>query len=382
MNCAIAIDIFYTIKDCIPLIASFINDRGTFRSFCLTCKQFNKVASAQRYRFYNDLILLLQNYPGECYDWNKLSANPCIPFSFIVEHPYYPWTRFVSANINVRIEDIIKYPTLILIQLKYIRTVMSIGEIEPIDDIYEHEWDFDMLSLNPNMSPRVYARYPHMPWNRRALNANQSWRIYDLIAAGIFSHRDYSHNPNLRVTDLLANPGADWDWIAASQNPGIPASALFATLGQLPFALSFICKNPAVSLDDVIGHLCAQLGHAMGRFPTNEEKRRTALGYGFLDGKFVFGFCLQQFIDNPSTDLAIIRKYDYLRWKTADLCRIAPYSYVKEYISDINYRIASENPTIRFEDIIEIADWDFIALSGNTFGRVEISRELIYNYTL
>lgn len=192
-------------------------------------------------------IVLTHRSLFRSYDcWERLSCNPCISFTFILNHLDWPWS----------IECLVTHPHLNLYHLEQ----LSNHYVFPT-----HIWD--IISRHKQLSIDWIHRYPNKPWSYYWLTRRNDFQIKWLeclwasnplhttndklkwrgvIAENLSTHPNLdlswlqkfpdlpwkwdviSKSPNLRVEWIQAFPTANWDWSLVGESQHLTLSWLQA----------------------------------------------------------------------------------------------------------------------------------------------------------
>lgn len=109
----------------------------------------------------------------------------------------------------------------------------------------DKEWNFEMLSYNPNVSMKNIADHPNKNWDFRIL----------------------SHHSNITVKDVAKHPNLPWLWdhLTTSQfitlqdildHSDLPSESLDSNSARicLPWEYDCVCANPNIEFEDIAKH--------------------------------------------------------------------------------------------------------------------------------
>lgn len=270
--------------------------------------------------------------------WYYISGNPSITIEFIEKYKDYVYWDYVSENKNIKLEDIISHPEL--------------------------PWDYDGLSINPNMRMSYVLNNLNKDWDWYYLAKNSGILIEDF-----FEHQelpwtfeDLSENPNLRVKHLLHYRKKKWNWNEVTKNSGITFEDII-NYPKLKWNFEAFCHNDNFSYKNVIEHPeLFSKDHMTNDYTSPVDELFQATGEinceDFIENK---NLTLQFIIDHPSDewDWELISSHSNITQNDIESHPELPWDYTQ----------ISANPNITFEFIRKHIDknWDFGNISYNEF---------------
>lgn len=153
---------------------------------------------------------LITLYPSAPWDWNALSANPCISFQFMLEHPAFPWNpKYVSRNTNVYEMDIREH--------------------------LDYQWDYESLCMNSNLSMQFFNEFIIKPDEVRQID----WH-------------HLSSNSCISISDIKQHPQYNWDDRYLSANPNITSNFILNEGRDRKWFVPFVCANTGINERDIL----------------------------------------------------------------------------------------------------------------------------------
>ena len=96
--------------------------------------------------------------------------------------------------------------------------------LEIILDNPDLPWHYDRASANPNITLEDMKNNPNIPWDfsgKVACNPNITWEIVKNNPQIEWSYQLLSKNPNITIDIILDNPDKNWNYYYVSRNPNI-----------------------------------------------------------------------------------------------------------------------------------------------------------------
>ena len=216
----------------------------------------------------NDLLVLLEMYPNEEWDFEALSYNPNITWEFIRDHPQMKWDyNLLSRNPNITWEIIKDNPHPPCGEWNYIVALANPTLVtckENINDyIFKHiSTNFSessscfayvglYLSQNPNVDWDYVLCNPRIEWyyHYLAKNAKFTWNI--VKSNPIFWKYDsLNTNPNITWEIIKDNPQIKWQYYIFSSNPNITLSVIKAN-PHAKWDDYWLLRNPSLSWEEL-----------------------------------------------------------------------------------------------------------------------------------
>ena len=108
-----------------------------------------------------------------------------------------------------------------MIQIKhYLKDEYSNKFFKLILDNPDKNWDWNIISRNPNITIKIILNNPNENWDWNYIsqnpnitmkfildNPNKNWNWFCI-----------SYGPNITIKNILDNPDKNWDWYGISQN--------------------------------------------------------------------------------------------------------------------------------------------------------------------
>jgi hypothetical protein len=180
----------------------------------------------------NVLIQLLNKYPNESWNWNKLSNNPNITIDYIKYHMDKTWNlEDLSCNPNITMKDMLLNCNTDLLR-------------------------FSELMCNPNMNMHT------VDWNKdqyqnyiAILSSSASITMKDIINNPInWDYREISFNPNLTQEYIEKNINKSWNWAGMSKNPCINMKFV-KKHDDKSWNWDALAYNSSITMDDIINNI-------------------------------------------------------------------------------------------------------------------------------
>lgn len=200
----------------------------------------------------NELIKILEAFPGKDWDWEELSGNPNITESYIKKNLDRPWdweelaynpnihTRFIieyggkyrfnhaiTANPNITLVDALKFP----IKLVYWQHLLKNPNV-PLDHIEQvllekngdgsliRPWWWRYATYHPKITLEFIRKHMDKQLDLKYLSG-VFWNILPIVKE--FSHKMWewdvlSYNPFLTVEFIKEFPTKPWSFDSLSEN--------------------------------------------------------------------------------------------------------------------------------------------------------------------
>jgi len=179
-------------------------------------------------------------YPEKLWDYDRIASNPNTTREYILEH-YLEAAKLnkeiklghflmiqLSKNMNITIEDVLKYPDLpwcpeFLITNKN----FTLGDMFVLleSSTILSDWTSDEIvyrySSNPGLTLEVVKAYGEEAWNWYYVTQHP-WVTESMLKGKHYpwSEEGFLCNPNLTMDFMLNTPNIAWHWVILS-NPGI-----------------------------------------------------------------------------------------------------------------------------------------------------------------
>jgi hypothetical protein len=174
----------------------------------------------------NHLLILLELYPNENWNYNALSENPNITWDFIKANLDKPWNFEQLSRTQCITWEIVQQNPNILWSYYYLsqnpNITWDIVKLHPTRD-----WDSISLTINPNINWNIIKANP----NHTFLGKNNKWNwgfmtlsskiTLDIIKQNPnipWNSRFITGNPNITWDEIQQNPDIEWDYNDLSRN--------------------------------------------------------------------------------------------------------------------------------------------------------------------
>ena len=109
-------------------------------------------------------------------------------------------------------------------------------------------WNFEILSKNPNLTFNIIKLYPDMNWDfdELSLHTNIDWNIVKLLSHKKWNWSKLSKHPNLSFDFVKDNKDFNWDFWMLSHHPNLRYN-IVAELKEKPWNMGFINDNPYIN---------------------------------------------------------------------------------------------------------------------------------------
>ena len=195
------------------------------------------------------------------WSFKHLSCNPNITYQNLQQYPTLNWSyKYFSKNPNLTFDIVLNDLRLasntLYDNFKSLYPNLSTDKLwEKLKEVSNFKnWDFDFLSLNPNIKFADIIQYRYFNWNWRYVssrddldfnfvfdNINLSWDWYQL-----------SGNKNLTLEILDKNIDLNWDWEMVSVNPKLT----FTNPEKYPMIdFYYLSQNVNLTFDVVLNNL-------------------------------------------------------------------------------------------------------------------------------
>jgi hypothetical protein len=236
------------------------------------------------YKFPCDLTVdMLVEYKDIGWNWKFVTSHPNITFDDIMQHPELPWddvlynktvpVDYVLQNLDtidkedddlpflwdtllengkITLEKYLKDgPKKSVKRGGYIKTI----SIKDIEDNNHIDWDWQFISMNPNLTIETILKYPSKKWYWTEVSANKGITMED-----INNHLDLSwswssvsRNPNLTIDMVISHLDKGWDWHWITKNRAITLE-MITKHPELPFLYNSINENPNLTPEFILAH--------------------------------------------------------------------------------------------------------------------------------
>ena len=79
-------------EDCVIIILNYTNTYNEYKNLSLVCWKFYGFFRNSKWdKYRNQLLLLLEKFPDNRWNWGCLATNPNLTIKFIEEHLNYKW---------------------------------------------------------------------------------------------------------------------------------------------------------------------------------------------------------------------------------------------------------------------------------------------------
>jgi hypothetical protein len=243
--------------------------------------------------------------PTKEWSWEYISANPNIRWDDIIRNPNLPWKYdFLSRNPNITVNI--------------------------INSNIHLPWSFEQLSKNPNITLDFVKKYPNIPWCYQKIIKNKSVTYADIENNINFfmnkidmdeEHLYYSlisKNQNISLSNVLSNPNKKWNYKYLSKHINLTWDTINTSKDWSYYYLS---RNPNLLSPDMKDII-------------------------MLD-KYMEGY-----LQNPNLGIVIFSIDNLIK---------------NNNFSDLYFSYISKNPLLKFEDVEKHKEkpWDYNNLSKN-----------------
>jgi len=294
------------------------------------------------------------NTPHLKWSFKHLSCNPNITYQNLQQYPTLDWSyKYFSKNPNLTFDIVLNDLRLASDTLYY-----NFKKLYPdlsTDKLWEKlkensnfkNWNFDFLSLNPNIKFADIIQYRYFNWNWRYVsgrddldfnfvfdNLNLNWDWYQL-----------SGNKNLTLEILDKN--IDWDWEMVSANPKLT----FTNLNKYP-KIDYLSQNPNLTFDVVLNNLYNDLNWDVDKLSSHPN----------LSFDFVFNH-----IDIIEWNWYLLSRHKNLSFDIIQDYFNLNYSDHINSVHKWDMKGLSENPNLTIDFIIRnhTEHWDWKEISRN-----------------
>jgi hypothetical protein len=242
------------------------------------------------------------------WNWYHISANPNIRWEDVIQNPNLPWKfEYLSRNPNITWE------------------IIKANKQNSLNN-----WNYDQLSKNPNITLQFIMEHQEIPWLYVNVLKNKSVTYMDIVnnieffKTKLISNEDnlyfyyISKNPNITLSNVNNNPNKKWNYKFLSKHINITWETLDT---EKNWSYYYLSRNPNMLTDSM--------------------KDITMLN------KYMEGY-----LQNPNL-LLIVFSID-------SLIKI-------NKLNDIEISYLSKNPSLTFADVEKNKEkaWDYINLSKN-----------------
>jgi hypothetical protein len=223
-------------------------------------------------------IDMLVKYEDFRWNWPLVTCHPNITFEDIIQNPELPWVDIICnkttpvdyilkeldkmdpVDVDIDVWNILLKNRKISLE-KYLKETGKGGgniktiRMEDIENI-PHEWDWDMISINPNLTMEMILKHKDKNWYWNFVSMNKG-----ITMQNIKDHIDFpwnwiyvSLNPNLTIEMIDEFPDKPWDVISIVRNRNLTPEMLLSSK-TIKFNFSQISYNPNLTSDFVLQHL-------------------------------------------------------------------------------------------------------------------------------
>ncbi len=189
----------------------------------------------------NHLHILLRKFPNEAWSHSRMSSNPNLRFSFVLQNLNKMWS-FGSLSTYSKLEDIINNPTLPWEDFVYgnenvtwevlaplARGIQSRND--PFSNAVRYRINWYQVSVNESITWDIVKENPEFPWvySQLSRNGNITWEIIVNNPKHPWNAQWISYNPNITWKIVKENPERFWDYNFLSCNSNITLQEIFST---------------------------------------------------------------------------------------------------------------------------------------------------------
>ena len=171
---------------------------------------------------------IIKAHPDKPWNYKNVSRNPNITWDIVVSNPDEPWDyEYLSLNPNITMEIVLANPDKEFV-LNFIGDYQEPTEDHPetylemtVEMIQTNTYNFELLSLNPNIPWEIVRATSDRPWNYEllCLNPNITPRIVENNPDKPWDYSILSENLNTTWEFVKANQDANWDYNNLQLNP-------------------------------------------------------------------------------------------------------------------------------------------------------------------
>ena len=195
-------------------------------------------------------------YDREPDDWDCffLSLNPNITWDIVQSNPNKSWNyAMLSKNPNITWNNGVN-----LVQSNPHpvpeRTALAGGTSSLYGPACGNgkDWDYNMLSKNPNITWDIVKENPDRAWDYDELSRHHTitWNIVLSNPNKPWNYVYLSSNPNITLDIVKENPGIDWDYSWLSLNPNITMDIVKENPG-IDWNYNWLSKNQNITWEIV-----------------------------------------------------------------------------------------------------------------------------------
>ena len=290
--------------------------------------------------------------------WNWFSLSQRIPMDMIIQHPDLPWDGdgICMNPTQQKYMKLMKVDSPITIQ--QINLLCQYTDIDIWDYIQEYQspdwnqfhvsirpeitweriqsnnsiWDWDGVSMNPNITIDLILEFPDKPWN---------WNYL-------------SHRMSVEVIQMY--PDLPWDWGILSNHMVIPDTKLLHTYPDKPWDWGILCLHPSITpliieqFPDKPWDWYILSSHPNMNWDQFSKISDELLNWNQLSVRMSFDI-IQTFPDKP--------------WSWSHLCKnpTIPIEWFFQHENKINWTQLSQNPQFDMEWLTYHKPWDIYAFS-------------------
>lgn len=138
-------------------------------------------------------------------DWDAVTENDSITEDDIRNNPDLPWSRFWKNTQSMQIERALEINSdeLSIFSMYMSRDNMNI--IENVKRMPDFPWNWECISINPNITEEFVVEYKGCPWNFDSLSSNKAISI-EFILKTMDDYpwsKSMASNPNLNKDNLF-----------------------------------------------------------------------------------------------------------------------------------------------------------------------------------
>lgn len=228
------------------IIANYISDGLTWKSFIFTCSQFNYFnTDAKVDMFSNHLATLVHLYPNKRWNMHRISSDPRIDTNFVINHPSFIWNyKSLASNKSVELDKLIKDTS--MLSLDYLSRSVNLKWciVVSMTDCW---WNWDVLLQNNNISASNILSLPRWREFYVYVASKTDFTVDMLFAYPSKYHKimlDHgSSSPMITYNDVLKYPQLPWCWVGLTMNKNITWDEIEVNLPNIMQNISWSCLS-------------------------------------------------------------------------------------------------------------------------------------------
>jgi hypothetical protein len=236
----------------------------------------------------------------------------------------------------------------------------------------DEEWDFTVLSTNPNITIEFMDSTPQFPWEYESYCANLNFTSRD------FNHPKFkcnwsmlSRNQGIQLRNITHHHELPWDFDAISMRTDLTMEFIELHItkkwnwahvsANLALTMTFVLRHPEIKW-----HWDSVFRHAQYEITQIDEFIKSHKLDEFEHSVYWMGLSM-----NPHTTLDMILQNPDLPWYESFMVsnpNMTPEFMTEHFKSDVDYEAFSTSPNLTIKYLIEHADaaWEWRSVTGNS----------------